>query len=94
MAMEDAEDLVRLFVHEGLRLFEDRLVYQEEKDWCNSDHRQHRNGVLQRRVNHERALTRPIHFTNFINKDYVSVKQDELKKVIEARLHDVLQRKS
>ena len=35
MAMEDAEDLVRLFVHEGLRLFEDRLVYQEEKDWCN-----------------------------------------------------------
>lgn len=34
-AMEDVEDLVRLFVHEGLRLFEDRLVYQEEKDWCN-----------------------------------------------------------
>jgi len=33
--IEDAEDLVRLFVHEGLRLFEDRLVYQDEKDWCN-----------------------------------------------------------
>lgn len=34
-AVEDVEDLVRLMVHEGLRLFEDRLVYQEEKDWCN-----------------------------------------------------------
>jgi len=34
-AVEDVEDLVRLFVHEGLRLFEDRMVYQEEKDWCN-----------------------------------------------------------
>jgi dynein heavy chain 1 len=26
-AVEDVEDLVRLMVHEGLRLFEDRLVY-------------------------------------------------------------------
>jgi dynein heavy chain 1 len=33
--LEEPEDLVRLFVHEGLRLFEDRLVYQHEKDWCN-----------------------------------------------------------
>jgi len=33
--LEEPEDLVRLFVHEGLRLFEDRLVYPEEKEWCN-----------------------------------------------------------
>ena len=33
--LEEPEDLVRLFVHEGLRQFEDRLVYQHEKDWCN-----------------------------------------------------------
>lgn len=26
-AVEDVEDLVRLMVHEGLRLFEDRLVF-------------------------------------------------------------------
>lgn len=32
-AVEDPEDLVRLYVHEGLRLFEDRLVYPEEKEW-------------------------------------------------------------
>jgi len=33
--LESPEDLVRLYVHEGLRLFEDRLVFAEEKDWCN-----------------------------------------------------------
>jgi dynein heavy chain 1 len=33
--LEVQEDLVRLYVHEGLRLFEDRLVFPEEKDWCN-----------------------------------------------------------
>jgi len=33
--LEEPEELVRLMVHEGLRLYEDRLVYQHEKDWCN-----------------------------------------------------------
>jgi dynein heavy chain 1 len=28
------EDLVRLWAHEALRLFEDRLVTSEEKKWC------------------------------------------------------------
>lgn len=34
--LEEPEDLVRLYVHEGLRLFEDRLVYPHEKEWCNT----------------------------------------------------------
>ena len=29
------EGLVRLFVHEALRLFQDRLVYDEERIWTN-----------------------------------------------------------
>ena len=28
------DDLVRLWAHEGLRLFSDRLVEDEEKEWC------------------------------------------------------------
>ena len=28
------DDLVRLWAHEALRLFEDRLVTEEEKVWC------------------------------------------------------------
>jgi dynein heavy chain 1 len=35
--LDTMEDLVRLYVHEGLRLFEDRLVFPEEKDWCNKE---------------------------------------------------------
>jgi dynein heavy chain 1 len=34
-SVDELEDLVRLFVHEALRLFEDRLVLTEEKEWCN-----------------------------------------------------------
>lgn len=29
----NVEGLVRLWVHEGLRLFQDRLVEQEEREW-------------------------------------------------------------
>ena len=29
------EGLVRLYVHEGLRLFQDRLVHDEERAWTN-----------------------------------------------------------
>jgi len=34
-SLNEPEDLVRLFVHEALRLYEDRLVTAEEKHWCN-----------------------------------------------------------
>ncbi len=29
---------MRLFVHEGLRLFHDRLVDDDEKEWCKDLH--------------------------------------------------------
>mmetsp|Transcript_10642 Transcript_10642/g.10713 ORF Transcript_10642/g.10713 Transcript_10642/m.10713 type:complete len:303 (-) Transcript_10642:483-1391(-) len=83
--LEVPEDLVRLFVHEGLRLFEDRLVYPEEKDWCNKAI----DDVAQKwfpNADLQKALERPILFTNYLKKDYVSVKQEDLKKFIEARL--------
>lgn len=32
--LESTEDLVRLWAHEALRLFCDRLVEDEEKKWC------------------------------------------------------------
>ena len=36
VSIDTQEDIVRLYVHEGLRLFEDRLVHPHEKQWCNS----------------------------------------------------------
>lgn len=32
--VDSPEDLVRLFAHEALRLFQDRMVTKEERDWC------------------------------------------------------------
>lgn len=71
-AVEDLEDLVRLMVHEALRLFEDRLVFPEEKEWCN----QTIDEVARRwfpNMDAEKALKRPILFSSYIKKDYVSV---------------------
>lgn len=86
MSLDSVEDLVRLYVHEGLRLYEDRLVYQEEKDWCNSSI----DEVAQKWFSNAdcaKALERPILFTKLVKKDYVSVSAPELKEFIEARLH-------
>jgi dynein heavy chain 1 len=37
-------------------------------------------------MDNEKALRRPILFSNFIKKDYVSVSQEDLKQYIEGRL--------
>jgi dynein heavy chain 1 len=61
-----------LFVHEGLRLFEDILVYPEEKEWCNLTI----DNVAKKwfpSMDNEKALRRPILYSDFIKKDYVSV---------------------
>ncbi len=79
------EDLVRLYVHEGLRLFEDRLVFSHEKEWCNRAIDDVANKHFPN-VDSSKALERPILFTNYLNKNYISVRQDDLKKFIEARL--------
>ena len=83
--LEEPEDLVRLYVHEGLRLFEDRLVYQEEKDWCNKTIDEVASKWFHG-VDCVKALERPIYFTSYLHKNYVSVGHDELKDYIEARL--------
>lgn len=82
--LEIPEDLVRLYVHEGLRLFEDRLVYPEEKEWCNKTIDEIAMKYFPQ-VD-QKCLERPIYFTRYIKKDYISVGPDELKSFIEARL--------
>jgi dynein heavy chain 1 len=84
-AVDELEDLARLYVHEALRLFEDRLVYAEEKVWCNET----LDEVAKRwftGMDEEKALKRPILFSNFTNREYISVKQEDLKIYIEGRL--------
>mgnify|MGYP001045668356 CR=1 FL=1 len=67
--LEDPEDLVRLYVHEGLRLFEDRLVYPHEKVWCNETI----DSCAKRwfpSANLNKALLRPMFFTTYLSKNY------------------------
>jgi dynein heavy chain 1 len=84
-SIDSLEDILRLYVHEGLRLFEDRLVHPHEKEWCNKTIDQVANRCFPN-ADSQRALERPILYTTYLYRNYVSVKQEALKKFIEARL--------
>ena len=79
------EDLVRVWAHEGLRLFQDRLVEVEERDWTDqlidSVAMKHFSGL-----NKQVALVRPILYSNWLTKEYVSVGREDLREYVQARL--------
>jgi dynein heavy chain 1 len=82
--LNSVEDLIRLWAHEALRLFEDRLVTAEEKKWC-----QEKIDVIADRnfPGHDAgALVRPIIFSTYITKAYTSVKLDEIREYIIGKL--------
>ena len=84
--IECLEDLVRLYVHEALRLFEDRLVTPEEKEWCN----QTIDMIAMKwfpNANLDKALERPILFSQYIERIYKSVEQEQLRKFIQGKLY-------
>uniref|UniRef100_A0A2P2HXP1 Dynein heavy chain, cytoplasmic n=1 Tax=Hirondellea gigas TaxID=1518452 RepID=A0A2P2HXP1_9CRUS len=81
----EPEGLVRLWAHEALRLFHDRLVTDEERKWTNNII----NSIACKHfpnVNMETALYRPILFSNWLSKDYLPVDQEELREYTKARL--------
>jgi len=79
------EQLVRLLVHEGLRLFHDRLVTRAEREWVieliDSVARKHFTGC-----DLQEALKKPIIFSTFLKKDYSEVNVEELREYVKARL--------
>ncbi|EGG11538.1 uncharacterized protein MELLADRAFT_46877 [Melampsora larici-populina 98AG31] len=79
------EGLVRVWAHEALRLFSDRLVSEEEKQWTDQ---QIDSTALANfpTLNVEEALTRPILFSNWTSKYYISVDREELREYSKARL--------
>ena len=78
------EDLVRLWAHEAMRLFEDRIVKEEEKEWCE---RLVDRIALECFPNVNLAcLDRPILFTNYLSKQYVSEDREKLREYVVARL--------
>lgn len=79
------EDLVRLFIHESLRLFYDRLVTEEEREWCDKHIDQIALQYFPDTID-QSCLQRPIYYTNWLSKVYESVDKNKLKQHIETRL--------
>lgn len=79
------EGLVRVWAHEALRLFQDRLVTEEEKTWTDEtiDSKATEHFPT---VNHQEALSRPILFSNWTSKNYVPVDRETLREYTKARL--------
>lgn len=79
------EGLVRLWAHEVLRLFQDRFVDDSERRWTNENI----DIVTMKNfpgVDCEKALHRPILYSNWLSKDYTPVNHDELRDYVRARL--------
>jgi dynein heavy chain 1 len=79
------EELARIWAHEGLRLFCDRLVEEEDKKWCHDKI----DEVAQKwfaGVDFDVALKRPLFYTSWLSKDTRRVERDELKEFLSARL--------
>ncbi|KAJ3439563.1 dynein heavy chain [Anaeramoeba flamelloides] len=81
----DLNMLVRITAHEALRLFQDRIIEDENRQWTNE--------ILDQiftkhftTVNKEKALGRPLLFSDWMTKDYVNVERNELKEYIKRRL--------
>ncbi|KAF7196635.1 Dynein heavy chain, cytoplasmic [Pseudocercospora fuligena] len=79
------EGLVRIWAHEALRLFSDRLIADEERQWTEEAV----NRVALEHfpnIDEEQALQRPILFSNWLSKNYVPVARDQLRDFVKARL--------
>ncbi|CAG9813267.1 unnamed protein product [Phaedon cochleariae] len=79
------EGLVRLWAHEALRLFQDRLVEDSERRWTNENI----DAVALKHfpsANCEKALERPILYSNWLSKDYTPVEREHLREYVKARL--------
>jgi len=79
------EELVRIWAHEGLRLFADRLVEEEDRKFCND-----KIDEIARKhfahVDFDKALARPLFYTNWVSKDTRRIERSELKEFLTARL--------
>ncbi|ELR09608.1 Dynein heavy chain, cytoplasmic [Pseudogymnoascus destructans] len=79
------EGLVRIWAHEALRLFQDRLVSEDERKW--TDDAVRRNALeFFPMMDETKALAGPILYSNWLSKNYVPVDREQLREFVKARL--------
>ncbi|KAL6719365.1 dynein heavy chain [Lecanora helva] len=79
------EGLVRIWAHEALRLFQDRLVEEDERKWTNHTVRRIALDHFPT-IDEYDALHGPILFSNWLSKNYVPVERELLRDFVKARL--------
>ncbi|KAJ2903583.1 putative dynein heavy chain protein [Zalerion maritima] len=79
------EGLIRIWAHEALRLFQDRLVVEEERQWTDEAVRKIAIEFFPT-IDEEKALGGPILFSNWLSKHYVPVDREQLRDFVKARL--------
>ena len=79
------ESLIRIWAHEALRLFHDRLIRDDERQWTEQNiDAVARNNFTN--LNVECALKRPILYSNWLTNEYRPVEEEELRSFIRAKL--------
>ncbi|KAI1728166.1 dynein heavy chain and region d6 of dynein motor domain-containing protein [Ditylenchus destructor] len=81
-----AESLIRLWAHEALRLFHDRLVQEEERDWTDELVDEIAKKYFAAACNLQEALKRPMLYSCWLTRHYMPVSHEELKNYVHARL--------
>ncbi|CAG8816207.1 10994_t:CDS:2, partial [Gigaspora margarita] len=85
MKFLNLDGLIRIWAHEALRLFQDRLVTEEERKWV--DEKIDYIAIKYfSNLNKSEALVRPILFSSWLSKQYISVEYKELHSYVKARL--------
>ncbi|SPN99639.1 probable dynein heavy chain, cytosolic [Cephalotrichum gorgonifer] len=77
--------LVRIWAHEALRLFQDRLVAEEERQWTDEAVRRIALEFFPT-IDEEKALGGTILFSNWLSRHYVPVDREQLRDFVKARL--------
>ncbi|KAI2473006.1 cytoplasmic dynein heavy chain [Annulohypoxylon bovei var. microspora] len=79
------EGLIRIWAHEALRLFQDRLVAEDERQWTDEAVRRIALEFFPT-IDESKALGGPILFSNWLSKNYVPVDREQLRDFVKARL--------
>jgi dynein heavy chain 1 len=79
------EGLVRVWAHEALRLFQDRLIDEDERKWTEAA--VHRVAMEHfPTIDEEKALAGPILFSSWDSRHYVPIEREALRNIVNERL--------